>query len=127
MRAIKTTAFLCGFITLAGCATIVEGSDQAISVDTPNVAGAQCTLAQPDMKYYVTTPGTVTVKKSKHNITVTCKKDGFNDGVAVVPSTFEGATAGNIILGGLIGAGIDSSSGASNKYPNQIVVTMVKK
>jgi hypothetical protein len=36
----------------------------------------------------------------------------------------EGMTAGNIILGGVIGLGVDAASGAMNKYTPEIQVIM---
>jgi len=41
MRAM--TAIALAMIT-AGCATIVKGTDQQVSIDTPGYSGAECTL-----------------------------------------------------------------------------------
>jgi hypothetical protein len=75
--------------------------------------------------WYVTTPGSVTVHKSKTDITATCKKDGYQDATQVIPSTFQATTAGNILLGGIVGIGVDAASGADYKYPALSVITMV--
>ena len=111
---------------LGGCSTIVNGSSQQISVQTPNANGASCELKSPDGQYFLTTPGTVTVAKSKHNLAVKCTKDGFSDGITTITSTFEGMTLGNVLIGGVIGVGIDAASGAMNQYPNSIQVQMQK-
>ena len=34
-------------------------------------------------------------------------------------------SAGNVLLGGVIGLGVDAASGAMNKYPDIVTVAMV--
>jgi len=100
---------------LSGCASIVEGTTQIIAVTSvPSSEGT----------YYVTTPGNATVHKTKHNLDVVCKLDGFKDLHGVIESHFNGATAGNIIAGGIIGVGIDAATGANYNYPTKFEVTM---
>jgi hypothetical protein len=55
---------------------------------------------------------------------VRCVKPGWQDASAVIPSNFEGWTLGNLLLGGVIGVGIDASTGAMNEYPNAFQVPM---
>ena len=45
----RVTAALGGVISilLAGCSTIVKGTDQQVSVNTPGVPGAMCQLQSP--------------------------------------------------------------------------------
>ncbi|MEX2318399.1 MAG: hypothetical protein WD626_01005, partial [Bauldia sp.] len=57
-------------------------------------------------------------------VTVNCTKECFRDGVGLVDTTIEAAAAGNIILGGVIGVGIDAASGAAHKYTPQVNVPM---
>jgi hypothetical protein len=110
---------------LAGCATIVRGTTQAVAVDTPGVQGAACTLTSPAIgTVTVITPGTTTLSKSKESITVRCTKECYFDGSGVISSSFEAMTAGNIILGGVIGLGVDAASGAMNNYTPSIQVLM---
>ena len=73
------------------------------------------------------TPASVTVDKSKNNISILCTKDGHFDGSGVAESTFEGMTFGNIIFGGVIGVGIDAASGAMNQYPASVTVVLPPK
>ncbi len=53
---------------LTGCASIVSGTNQVISVETRDktqaIAGASCKLANGKGVYFVTTPGTVTVHRA---------------------------------------------------------------
>lgn len=74
-----------------------------------------------------TTPGGVVVQKTKDNIQVSCKKEGYETTTATLKSGVAGATWGNIILGGGIGWAIDSASGADNKYDEYVSVSLVPK
>jgi hypothetical protein len=109
---------------LSGCASIVEGTTQIIAVTSVPQDGAKCVLTSSEGTYYVTTPGNATVHKTKHNLDVVCKLDGFKDLHGVIESHFNGATAGNIIAGGIIGVGIDAATGANYNYPTKFEVTM---
>jgi len=57
---------------------------------------------------------------------VSCRKDCYEDGVGIIPSNFEGMTAGNLLIGGVIGLGVDAATGAMNQYQNQVSIHMVK-
>lgn len=107
------------------CASIVEGTTQKIALTTPPVDGAACTLTNPEGSWNATSPAVVKVHKSKRDLVVTCHKDGFQDGTTNVVSHFNGATAGNIILGGVIGVGVDAATGANNNYPDKVEVPML--
>ena len=118
----------CGVVSslLAGCATIVKGTTQVVSVDTPGAAGANCTLASSAIgKVNLVTPATVTLQKGSENITVRCTKECYSDGTGIIGSNTEAMVAGNIIAGGPIGLGVDAISGALNKYNEQNQITMI--
>jgi hypothetical protein len=109
-----------------GCATIVKGTTQAIALDTPGVPGAACELSSEAVgTHNVTTPATITLEKSQHNVTVTCRKRCYQDGVGVIASYTEGMTAGNILVGGVVGLGVDAATGAMNKYADRTSITMI--
>ncbi len=112
-------------LALAGCATITRGTDQQISVDTPGHSGAICTLTSEGIgQRSINTPTIVELPKSRHDIVVQCVQGCFK-GSGVIASNLEGMTAGNILLGGVVGLGVDSASGAMNHYTaqNQIFMT----
>lgn len=120
----KILALACLGVALSGCATIIKGTTQSLSVATPPTTGAECKLTSSEGTWYVTTPGSVTVHKTKNNLDVSCTKDGFADASTSVPPHFNGATLGNVIAGGLIGVGVDAASGANYTYPDEIDVPM---
>lgn len=117
MTTLRLTMSLVTLGALAGCATIVKGTTQAIAVTTPGVPGAQCTLTSPSIgTRIVTTPATLTLEKSSDHITVICRKECYQDGTGIIASHTESMAAGNIIAGGVIGLGVDAMSGAMNRY-----------
>ena len=112
---------------LSGCATIVKGTTQSVSVTTTptGAEGAKCELKNSQGSWFVTTPGSAVVHKTKNDLTVMCKKDGYQDADVVVPAKFGAATAGNILAGGVIGLGVDAASGANYTYATTTTVPMV--
>jgi hypothetical protein len=122
----KTFAISLCAIALTGCASIVEGTSQEITVNT-NPAPATCGLYRQGTKIgeIASTPGSVLIKKTKYDITVLCVKDGYQQATYLNHSGAAGATFGNIVLGGGIGWAIDSASGADNKYDSPVNLTLV--
>lgn len=117
-------AFVAVGVVLSGCASIVRGTTQTIAIATPPTSGAVCVLSSGQGNWSVMSPGAVSVEKSKEDIQVRCTKMGFQDGVGIIPSNFEGWTAGNLVFGGLIGVGVDAATGAINEYPHSFQVPM---
>lgn len=113
--------------SLSACSSIVEGTSQELVINTVP-EGANCALIREGQVIgrVSETPGGITVKKSKHDITVECKKKGYQTATFFNKSDVAGATVGNIILGGGIGWAIDSANGADNKYTTPMNITLVK-
>ncbi|HEY1710531.1 MAG TPA: hypothetical protein VGG10_19835 [Rhizomicrobium sp.] len=112
--------------TLSGCATIIKGSSQNIAISTPPTEGATCVLTSKEGSWTVTSPGVVKVEKSKEDVQVVCRKPGWRDASATIPSNFQGWTLGNLLLGGVIGIGVDAATGAMNDYPHTFAVPMIQ-
>ncbi len=112
--------------TVTACATITKGTSQMIGVNTPGAPGAKCTLTSPAIgSQVIMTPASFSVDKSQSSISVRCSKECFEDGSTIIPSNTEVMTAGNVLVGGIIGLGVDAASGAMNKYSDQTDVMMV--
>jgi hypothetical protein len=111
-------------MALSGCATIIKGSSQSITITSSPVSGANCLLTSKEGSWPVVTPGVVKVDKTKEDILVRCTKDGYQEALATIPSDFQGWTLGNILLGGIIGVGVDAATGAMNEYPHAFNVPM---
>lgn len=123
MRAILCT--IAATLLLGGCATITRGTTQSVAVDTPGVVGAVCTASTTVGPQTVSTPGVFVLAKSSAALPVRCTKACYQEGGGILGSTFEAMTAGNLILGGVIGIGVDAMSGAINKYPDAISIPMI--
>jgi uncharacterized protein YceK len=122
---IIAVAGLCALgLSLSGCASIVKGQSQTIAITTPPTTGATCVLKSAQGNWTVVTPGSVTIQRSKENVDIRCNKPGWQEGYSTIPSSFEGWTVGNVLLGGVIGFGVDAATGAINQYPNAYQVPM---
>ncbi len=116
-----------GFNLLGGCASIVNGTSQSLSVVT-QPKGATCSLQNNKGKWFVNnTPGSVTVHKSFHNLQVQCQKKGFKPANLSVTSKVKPMVFGNVLFGGVIGAGVDVGDGAAYYYPPLINVPKMMK
>lgn len=104
-----------------GCASIVSGQSQVVSVTTPFCPEAECTLKNDEGSYYVKTPGTVTIDRDYDDLMVGCKKEEHPPANITVSSSTKGMAFGNILLGGVIGAGVDMGTGAAYDYPSEII------
>jgi len=111
-------------IAVSGCATIIDGTTQSVSVNTTPEQGAACTLVNSQGTWYVTSPGSTTVHKTKSDLDVTCTKNGYKPGHMLAASHFTGKTAGNLLLGGGAGLVIDAASGANFHYDPLITVPL---
>jgi hypothetical protein len=116
----------------SGCASIVTGHDQSVSVETRSKQGqavmsANCKLTNDKGTWFVTSPGSVTIRRSYSDLLVNCEKEHQDPGLASVKSSTKAMAFGNIIFGGVIGAGVDIASGAAYDYPTMITVLMGDK
>lgn len=112
-------------LLLPACATITTGTSQPISIIS-EPPGAACTLQREGGVIGIVnpTPGTIQVSKSGRDISVRCTKAGYYAGVTPLPSQVQAMVAGNILLGGLIGGGIDAATGAYARYPETATVVL---
>ncbi|MFZ3136059.1 MAG: hypothetical protein WA126_01565 [Thermodesulfovibrionales bacterium] len=110
----------------SGCATLTKGTSQSLTITT-DPSGAVCTLTRDGETIGVVnpTPGTLTIKKDKDDISVVCKKQGFQDSADTMSASFQGMTLGNAIFGGLVGITIDSMSGAACQYETMLSIMIV--
>lgn len=115
------TAIFLGLLALPGCATIMEGSSQSVSIET-TPTGALCNVDRQGshLGTVADTPGSLRLDKSKNDITITCTKDGYQKTSITESPKFVGTTFGNIIAGGVIGVAVDAASGANYEYPGNV-------
>jgi hypothetical protein len=108
-----------GIVT--GCASIVSGHQQSVSVSTQPVKGATCSLKNNKGTWYVpATPGTVVVNRSYEDLNIECEKKGYSKSHKAVSSSTKAMAFGNVLFGGVIGGAVDVASGAAYDYPQEI-------
>lgn len=127
-KSIKRLSPLCllPLVTAAGgCATITRGTSEAFVVES-DPPGAHVRLSTGET---CRTPCTLK-KKRKESFVVHIEKPGYEPVEVQVTNQVAGAgaagMAGNVILGGLIGAAVDAGSGAMLELvPNPVKVKLV--
>ena len=127
MKSIRNCfALLSLYGLLVGCSTIVEGTDQTVTVDS-EPRGAECLMTREGAGIGTirATPETVIVDRGDEDIKISCEKEGYLTTIATLPSELEGMTFGNLLFGGLIGVAVDAASDANSKYPEAISIQMV--
>jgi hypothetical protein len=113
---------------LSGCATITRGSnDQWVVNSTP--AGAK--VETTNGFYCAETPCSIKIPR-KADFTATVSKSGYKPTKVVVTHKVAGTgaatMAGNVLVGGLIGLGVDAVTGAADDLtPNPVTVTLEKE
>lgn len=125
-RAFVLAGLLASALTVGACATVTGGTTQNMTVES-DPQGATCTLSRDGQTIGAINASqqTLRIDRNKKDITVTCNKAGYRESSETVSSEFTGATLGNILVGGLIGIAIDASSGADNKYPENVTVLLL--
>lgn len=108
---------------LCGCATVVNDSAQPVRVETLTtrgeaIRGADCRLANDRGMISVKSGETVQVHRSSADLQIDCSLTGQPSAVGRAVSRANAGLAGNIILGGVIGAAIDHSKGTGYTYPS---------
>lgn len=117
---------LISILALTACASITKGTTQDIDI-TSTPIGALCKVYNNGQVVgWITTPDRITVDRTKYNLIVKCTKAGYKETSYTNYSGAENRTMGNILVGGIVGWGVDSALGADNKYQPFINVNMSK-
>lgn len=112
----------------SGCASIVSGHNQSLSIEThadgKSVVDANCKLENDKGTWYTNSPGSAVVRRSYNDLSVRCEKSGYEPGTTATQSSTKALAFGNILIGGIIGAVVDVGSGAAYDYPSIISVEL---
>src|ERR1700759_4991617 len=110
-----------------GCASVTRGTTENISIaSTPS--GAQAVVPGLEAPPAGTTPCSVVVKRNA-DVSVTIQKEGYEPQVVQltkdIPTAGAVGFAGNVLLGGVVGMGVDAVTGAATDHkPNPVIVTL---
>lgn len=118
---IAVAAFGCA---LSGCASITRGQTEQITITTtPSEASVRTS-----MNHQCQSPCTLTVAR-KDEFIVTATKPGYREASVPIKTKVAGngaaGFAGNILVGGIVGMGVDAATGATlDHYPNPVVLNL---
>ena len=122
---LSNAAVALSFVVLAGCATITRGSEDVLVIKT-DPSGAKVETSEG--LTCSSTPCVLKVKR-RSDFVVTIKKKGCKTHEVLVTNEIANqgglAMAGNVVFGGIIGAGVDAASGAMRDLvPNPVDVKL---
>lgn len=118
----KITMLMVSVGVLSGCATMVEGQSQKLTLLTPGATNAECTLYNKDMRYLIRTGETRNIMKSPENLTVECYAEGNRKRTLIVDSQFEPVAIANVANGVVPGVAYDHFTKALYAYPATLTV-----
>ncbi len=114
-------------VPCCGCASVTRGTTENISISsTPS--GATAEITGLEVPTACVTPCAIQAKRNA-DITVTFAKEGYEPQVVPltkeIPGTGAAGFAGNLLLGGVVGMGVDAVTGAALDHkPNPVIVTL---
>ena len=116
----QTFSFLSlfGVLAVAGCGYVSEASHQNITFLTPDAQDAKCFAIVNGLKYQVFPPQTINIKKSEHDMQITCHAPGNRTIEMDVPADL----TTRAIWGGPVGVAWDYASDSLYHYPSVIAI-----
>lgn len=114
-------------LMLSGCASVTRGTTEPVVINyTPANAKVTTSLGQGCSA----SPCTLIVKR-KDKFTVTASAPGYTPKTVAVLTKVQGGgaagLAGNVIIGGIVGVGVDAATGAAlDHYPNPVNIELQK-
>lgn len=116
-------------VAVGGCASVARGTSENLNVIS-NPPGAVATVGDTSNDTLMTcvTPCVVSVMRNA-DISVSAKKDGYQtEGMRLrleSSGAAAAAEAGNVLLGGIVGLGVDMYTGAAFDHkPNPVELTL---
>lgn len=108
-------------VSVTGCASVTTGRYQRVPIDS-NPQEAKVTISSG---FRGITPCSFELQRNMNHV-ITIAKKGYRTAQINLKKTVCGSTAGNILLGGFIGLGIDAMTGAMFKIvPENVYVDLV--
>ncbi len=96
---------------LAGCATIVTGSNQNVKISVDQKKAQITVTAQTGQEFYQGAPTSLELPR-KNTYTVEVKVDGYATQKVMITQGFNGWFVGNLCFGGIPGGIVDILTGA---------------
>ncbi|MFS2326420.1 translation initiation factor 2 [Brucella sp. H1_1004] len=115
----KIAIVFAALVTLTGCGSISRGTTEKVTItSTP----ADAEISTSNGHSCRRSPCTISVKR-KEEFTAYAEKPGYQKGALEIKTKVSGGGAagfaGNVLVGGVIGMGVDAATGAAlDHYPN---------
>ncbi len=131
MRVIVLAALAAVATLSTGCASIVGSKVQPVIVSTAcagePVVGAQCQLRNSKGVFNVqSTPGVAMVAKASSDMAIECKNGTVPGAPDVATSHANRGMWGNLLIGGIIGFGVDGYTDMGWNYQDEYTVDMCR-
>ena len=113
-------------LLLSGCASLLNDDTQEVSVrlmckHKPILA--TCFAENDKGRWVFSAPGYVRVKNDYSALSVSCKGQYVERFTVSAPALPSMAMAGNVLIGGLVGAAVDMYNATGLKYPENIEIS----
>jgi hypothetical protein len=111
---------------LSGCATLLDEDTQEISVSLQckeRLVRAQCVAENSKGRWSFRAPGVVQVNNDNGDLNISCKVQYMPQFAVSVSAMPTWNMAGNILMGGIIGAAYDLHNNTGLKYPETVSIT----
>lgn len=113
---------LSSLATLSACASVMDGQQQKITLNTPGETNVICYLNNGTLAYVVKTGETKIITKAARDIQAHCKAPGNREKTFTVPWILEPWTAGNVVNGIVPGVTYDVLAKSVFSYPDIVTV-----
>ena len=113
-------------LLLTGCASLLSDDTQEVSVrlmckHKPILA--TCFAENDKGRWVFSAPGYVRVKNDYSALSISCKGQYVERFTVSAPALPSMAMAGNVLIGGLVGAAVDMYNATGLKYPENIEIS----
>ncbi|MBB6507250.1 hypothetical protein F4695_000569 [Rhizobium soli] len=121
----KMLAASAAVLALVGCGSITRGTTESVTITaSPDDAKISTSTGQ----YCPRSPCTIEVKR-KTEFTAFAEKEGYEKGSIEIKTKVGGngaaGLAGNVLVGGVIGIGVDAATGAAlDHFPNPAYIVL---
>ena len=124
---LKFIGFIALAISTSACSTLTKDSHVPMNLSFSDNSAGDCSLQNKRESYSLEIPGTENIRRSDDALVYDCATKDGRAAKGAIPSTVGASMAGNIILGGGIGAIIDATNDYHIDYPGQFVIPVVAR
>ena len=110
----------------AGCSSIINDPHVPVTLSFSDNSRGSCVIKNKRFSENISIPGTHQVGRSYDALVFDCPTDDGRIAHGSIPSHIDGIIAGNILIGGIIGAAIDAETDNHRKYPPAFVIPVPK-